>query len=91
MSCSRCKHQNISKTEMPCLECTQNRAIDYFKPMTNADRIRNMDDIELAKFLVIVNSTIQDCMVLDCKCEDDDKECGDCFLEWLQAEVKGEE
>ena len=72
------------------MECTHN-AIDQWKPMTNADKIRNMDVVELAKFLVKVNSTIQDCMVLDCKCEDDDKECGDCFLEWLQAEVKGEE
>ena len=67
------------------------KALDeMLKPMTNADRIRNMTDSELAKFLVKVNSTIQDCMVLDCKCEDGDKDCCDCFLEWLQAEVKGD-
>ena len=88
MSCSRCKFQNRSKLELPCLECTQNRAMDYFKPITNADRIRNMSDEELAEFLVKVNSTIQDCMVIDCKCENTDRDCKDCFLEWLQAEVE---
>ena len=56
---------------------------------TNADRIRNMSDEELAEFLVKVNSTIQNCMIVDCKCEGfPNRDCKDCFLEWLQAEVK---
>ena len=55
---------------------------------TNADRIRNMSDEELAKFLVRVNSSIQNCMIVDCKNEGIDRDCKDCFLEWLQAEVK---
>ena len=92
MSCSRCKNQNKGKSELPCLECTQNRAINNFTPMTNADRIRNMSDEELAEFLVYTQSTIKNCMigVEDCKWEDyptHDKGCKDCFLEWLQAEV----
>ena len=90
MGCSRCKFQNKSKLELPCLECIQNRAIDYFKPMSNADRIRNMTDEELAEFLVFTQSTIKECMigVADCKHENTGKDCKDCFLEWLQAEVE---
>ena len=92
MSCSKCKFQNRSKLELPCLECMHNRAEDYFKPMTNADRIRNMTDEELAEFLVRVNGAYaKDCMVgiEVCKYDDcADMDCEDCFLEWLQAEVK---
>ena len=64
------------------------------KPKTNADRIRNMTDEELAEFLKNVNgSYAEPCMVgeKDCKWEDyptHDKGCKDCFLEWLQAEVE---
>ena len=62
------------------------------KPMTNADRIRNMSDEELAEFLVKVNGAYaKDCMVgiEVCKYDDcADMDCEDCFLEWLQAEVK---
>lgn len=94
MRCGICKFQNKSKLELPCLECTSNRAMDYFKPMTNADRIRNMTDEELAEFLLEVNCAYaKPCMTgeNDCKWEDyptHDKGCKDCFLEWLQAEVK---
>ena len=92
MRCGICKFQNTSRLELPCLECTSNRAIDYFKPMTNADRIRNMTDSELAEFLVHTQSTIKNCMIgiEDCKHENTDKDCKDCFLEWLQAEVEDE-
>ena len=59
----------------------------YKKPMTNADRIRNMSDEELAEFLVYTQSTIKNCMIgiEDCKHENTDKDCKDCFIEWLQA------
>ena len=66
-----------------------------FKKMTNADRIRNMTDEELAKFLFNVNSAYAEpCMTgiygHTCKWEDyptHDKGCKDCFLEWLKSEV----
>lgn len=88
--CDNCKHDNTRTYEFPCNACIHNKiaSLDHWKPMTNADRIRNMSDEELAEFLVKVNSTIQDCMVIDCKCENTDRDCKDCFLEWLQAEVK---
>jgi hypothetical protein len=48
-----------------------------------------MTDEELAEFLLEVNSTIQHCMIMDCKYEDEREGlCKNCFLEWLQAEVK---
>ena len=60
------------------------------KPKTNADRIRNMTDEELAKFLG--GTHLHNCKIIDCiRKEENDKRiplCSDCFLEWLQAEVK---
>ena len=50
--CSTCGNIGTSKHEYPCNECTQNRSTDKYRPMTNADRIRNADDNELAEFLV---------------------------------------
>ena len=64
---------------------------------TNADRIRKMNDEELAEFLLKVNTANeQPCMLSggDCKWEDyptRDKGCKDCFLEYLRKEVKGSE
>lgn len=71
------------------------RDCPYFKPKTNADRIRSMSNEELAKFLFNVNSAYAEpCMTGEyghtCKWEDyptHDKGCKDCFLEWLKSEV----
>ena len=79
MGCSRCKFQNKSKLELPCLECTQNRAMDYFKPMTNADRIRMMSDEELARYLLNIQIG-----------RNANKVNYKNLLELLQAEVEGE-
>ena len=89
--CDNCRYTNRTKDEFPCFDCTHN-AIDRWKPMTNADRIRNMTDEELAEFLVYTQSTIKNCMIgiEECKHENTDKDCKDCFLEWLQAEVEDE-
>lgn len=85
MRCSICKFQNKSKLELPCLECTSNRAVDYFKPMTNADRIRNMTDDELAKLL----QEAEDCGYRDASITPIIEGYGYMdMLEWLQAEVK---
>ena len=64
-----------------------------YKKMTNADRIRSMDDAKLAEFLLKVNTAYAEpCMTgeSDCVWEDyptHDKGCKDCFLEWLKSEV----
>ena len=82
MGCSRCKFQNRSKLELPCLECTHNRAIDYFMPMTNADRIRNMTDEELAEYTEELHRCPDDVCIHDCV---------KCNLNWLKKEVESEQ
>lgn len=83
--CDNCKNVYKSKTELPCLECTRNRAIDHYKPMTNADRIRSMTDEELAEFLSEVKYDgiyFSEGQEYPMKSE--------AWKEWLQAEVDGE-
>ena len=60
------------------------------KPKTNADRIRNMSDEELAEFLDIVgedgiSSQYAD-VPCDCCCEK--TECSKCWKEWLQSKAE---
>lgn len=90
--CDNCKYNGKTKSELPCIECSHN-AIDHWKPMTNADRIRGMDVTELAKFLPIVSSL---CCRPSIKCMEatiNRGECSkseECYSKWLQAEVEGE-
>ena len=55
------------------------------EPMTNADRIRNMTDEELAEFFKN-HFSCAFCDVRTSTCGDDD--CKEMMLKWLQAEVK---
>lgn len=50
---------------------------------TNADRIRNMSDKELASWYVIKCE-----IMMGIKCQKPYKTCKDCVLEWLQSEAK---
>lgn len=54
-------------------------------PQTNADRIRNMTDEELAEYL----SNVHYCPTPSI-C-DPTKNCNDCWLKWLRSEVDGSE
>lgn len=62
--------------------------------MTNADRIGNMSNDELADFLLKVNCAYSEpCMTGEesCKWEDypdHSKGCKDCFKEWLEREAE---
>ena len=91
--CNKCKYEKTDRYSYPCSFCVHN-AEEHFQPKTNADRIRNMTDGELAEFLVKVNCSYSEpCMTgeTDCRWEDyptHDKGCKDCFLECLQSEVK---
>ena len=67
------------------------RDCPYFKPKTNADRIRNMTDEELRDFLYDMTSESQ-CHICAFKkgwlCEKPyDKSCHDGVMEWLKSEV----
>ena len=56
--------------------------------MTNADKIRNMSDEELAEFLYDLSSHCYGCGDFNgCGCYYGNKECQN-FTEWLQQEVK---
>lgn len=74
-----CQHSINSRDNEPCCRCDSRQ--------TNADRIRNMSDEELAEFLDIVGedgvSSQYTDVPCDCCCEK--TECSKCWLEWLQS------
>lgn len=77
-----CQHNSNSRDNEPCCRCDSRR--------TNADRIRNMSDEELAEFLDIVgedgiSSQYAD-VPCDCCCEK--TECSKCWKDWLQSEAE---
>lgn len=70
--CKGCKYERESEENDYCKGCKQN-AVDKYVKMTNADKIRNMANEELAEFLVKVNTAYTEpCMAgeTDCKWED---------------------
>lgn len=87
--CSGCKYEHLKGSEKPCCDCA-NMHMDKYEPITNADRIRNMSDEELAEFLDIVGedgiSSQYTDVPCDCCCEK--TECSKCWKEWLQSEAK---
>lgn len=86
--CRNCKYEHLTEHEEPCNRCKQN-ATDLYEPMTNADRIRQMSDEELAEFLDIVeqDGISSQCINLPCVCCRD-KECSNCWKNWLQSEAE---
>ena len=66
-----CQHNNSSRDNEPCCRCDSR--------MTNADRIRNMSDEELAEFLVGFKNTFGEEYEGEASC-----------MEWLQSEVEQE-
>ena len=71
-----CNHQHNSspRDNKPCRRCDSRQ--------TNADRIRNMSDEELASWYVIKCE-----IMMGTKCQKPFKTCKDCILDWLQAEA----
>ena len=81
--CETCRYDGKEPNEYPCNNCIHG-AEEYYEPKTNANRIREMSDEELAKFLEKVEScgykdssitTFENGQYMD-------------MLEWLQTEVK---
>ncbi len=87
--CSGCKYEHLKGSEKPCCDCA-NMHMDKYEPITNADRVRNMSDEELAEFLDIVGedgiSSQYTDVPCDCCCEK--TECSKCWKEWLQSEAE---
>ena len=77
-----CQHSSNPRDNEPCCRCDSRH--------TNADRLRNMSDEELAEFLDIVgedgiSSQYAD-VPCDCCCEK--TECSKCWKDWLQSEAE---
>ena len=75
-----CKHNSNSREDEPCCRCDSRQ--------TNAERIRNMTDDELAEFLAY-NAYCEECYVKkDDSCCYPDGTCKQKHLEWLQSEAE---
>lgn len=82
--CEMCKYFNCNELDInsPCYDCVsahKRRMLeDKFEPMTNGDKIRKMNDEELAEFLTRITDDAQ----LDSKIH-----CNYMWKEWLKKEV----
>lgn len=76
-SCN-CRHNSNSRDNEPCCRCDSRK--------TNADRIRNMSDEELAD--VLFDSCLEVMELEECTNTDNCVVCKRCVLEWLQSEVE---
>ena len=73
-----CQHNSNSRENEPCCKCDSRQ--------TNAERIRNMTDDELAEFLAY-NAYCEECYVKkDDSCCYPDGTCKQKHLEWLKSE-----
>lgn len=74
-SCETCSYVGKNENDYPCSKCIMN-ASDMWKPMSNADKIRAMDDEELAELFAKLawNSEVQTTPLK--------------YLEWLQSEAE---
>lgn len=84
--CKGCRYENKTEDSIYCKGCKQN-AVDKYVKMTNADKIRNMTDEELAEFLDVMVVDGLDCVLgLPCDYCMEKCECESCIKEWLERE-----
>lgn len=77
-STCNCQHNSDSRENEPCCRCDSKH--------TNADRIRNMSDEELADTLF--NSCLEVMHIDECPYADNVGMCKKCILDWLQSEAE---
>ena len=78
-----CQHNSNSRDDEPCCRCDSRQ--------TNAERIRNMSDEELAETIhsISCNATeISTCKEECLKCEQPDSYCVRNIMEWPQSEAE---
>lgn len=73
-----CQHNSNSRDNEPCCRCDSRK--------TNADRIRNMSDEELAD--VLFNSCLEVMYIDGCPYADNVGMCKKCISDWLQSEAE---
>ena len=79
ISCN-CKHNNNSRDNEPCCRCDSKH--------TNADRIRNMSDEELAEFIEQISTDSMETISFGTKEYKEIWERKETSLEWLRSEVE---
>ena len=62
MSCNSCKHRERELDEYPCNRCIHN-ALDFYKPMTNFERIKSMSLEKLADFICDIYASNEHAMI----------------------------
>ena len=75
-----CRHNNNSRDNEPCCRCDSRQ--------TNADRIRNMSDEELAEFIEQVSTDSMETISFGTKEYEEIWEHKETALQWLQSEVE---
>lgn len=91
--CSGCKYEHLKGSEKPCCDCA-NMHMDKYEPITNADRIRNMSDEELADWLHNMcdfeknEEPYKSIYNLDTEKEEEIYDSYGSLLEWLQSEAE---
>lgn len=78
-----CQYSSNPRDNEPCCRCDSRK--------TNADRIRNMSDEELAKYIYDVSEHCADCVVCgdDCdSCNGTEDICVPKIIEWLKSEAE---
>ena len=85
--CATCKRSSKADGWVVCANCIHNNSRkDRYEPLTNADRIRNMTDEELAERL----SRMAHCLYCPVKCGIfyTEEECKAKWLSWLRSQVE---
>ena len=75
-----CKHNSNSRDNEPCCRCDSRQ--------TNADRIRNMSDEELAEFIEQISTDSMETISFGTKEYKEIWERKETALEWLQSEAE---
>ena len=75
-----CKHNSNSRDNEPCCRCDRKQ--------TNADRIRNMSDEELAEFIEQISTDSMETISFGTKEYKEIWERKETALEWLQSEAE---
>lgn len=82
---TKCGTCIIQRQKPICNSCMGHQ---FYKPMSNADKIRSMSDEELAEFLGRYFTCEYECAAAKDACVCD---CNGAIMDWLQSEVKGSE
>lgn len=90
--CIGCKYEYESEESIYCVGCVQN-AVDKYEPQSNADRIRSMNDEELAELNVQYDSQYDEYSCSDGQTFYTEKEAINHEIDWLRqpAETEGTE